>query len=208
MRRLLIGLAILVAFGAAVDWFVKQEAESRIATEVAAAYDINKRPDVSIDGFPFILNAVRGRFPAVMVSVDSLQKEGMRLDDFEARLEDLRFEPSAVISGKGQIEARRGSGTVMATLATVNQLIAESTPAPFELVAEGNSVVATQDGRRLSTTVEIVDGVLVVSPEGLASVSLDLPQIASGVTFRGVDTTGAGLLLRFSLDDAALQIAG
>jgi hypothetical protein len=206
MRRLLTGLLVIAILITVGDLFVKHEAEARVADQVAASFELRNPPDVDIEGFPFVWNALRGRLPGLTVSTDRVRKEGVRFDSFEARFHDLTFEPSAVLSGKADVEARSGDGQVTVPLATVNQLLTDQASAVFQVEIRGDDVVAETGGQQFPATVELDGDSLVITPEGLAAVSLDLPSIRRGVTFEGVETIPEGFRIHFTLIDDALKL--
>jgi hypothetical protein len=57
------------------------------------------KPSVSFGGFPFLTQAVRGRYSAVEVSASDVAAGGERLSQFDADLAGLRLPLSAALSG-------------------------------------------------------------------------------------------------------------
>jgi hypothetical protein len=214
MKGLLIGLVLLLGLGALADWFFKQEAEARIATEVADTLKIESDPEVSIEGFPFLLAAVRGRFSAVEVNAESLKKEGVRLEDFEARFEDLRFELSAVMSGKGEIDAASGSGSAVLPIASLNRLLSRegSFGSPLRVIGtEGQEITIHSEASSwgpVEVKPRLEDRTIVFEFVELPTASVDLPRVTSGLNYESLEIRDGQIYLTFSLDDAALNVAG
>ncbi len=65
--KLAVFLAILVALFLAADRIAVRVAEHRIAGIVQTDAHLARRPHVSIHGFPFLLQAARGRYPRIDV---------------------------------------------------------------------------------------------------------------------------------------------
>ncbi len=68
MRKFAVVLIVLAALLVAADFGARAYAESRAATAVQSELGTTTRPDVSIEGFPFLLHAVRGEYPEVIVT--------------------------------------------------------------------------------------------------------------------------------------------
>lgn len=75
VRKLVIVLVILVALLVAADFGSRAFAESRAATAVQGELGTARTPDVSIEGFPFLLHAVRGEYPQVIVTATDVSPE-------------------------------------------------------------------------------------------------------------------------------------
>jgi LmeA-like phospholipid-binding len=214
VKGLLIGLVILAGLGAVADYLLKQQAEARIASEVADTLEIGSDPDIQIEGFPFLLSAIRGRFSAVEVTADSLRKEGVRLDDFNARFEDLRFELSAVMSGKGDIEAARGSGSAVLPIASLNRLLSRegSFRSPLRIIGtEGQRITIDSEASSwgpVEVKPRLEDRTIVFDLVELGTASVDLPRVTSGLDYESLEIRDGRVVLTFSLSESALQLAG
>ncbi len=68
MRKLVVVLVILAVLLVGADFVTRAYAESRAATAVQNELGTVSAPDVSIEGFPFLLHAVRGEYPQVIVT--------------------------------------------------------------------------------------------------------------------------------------------
>ena len=72
MRKLLITLVVLAVLLLAADFGLRAYAESRTADAIQTELGTPSRPDVSIEGFPFLLHAVQGQYPQVVVTVANI----------------------------------------------------------------------------------------------------------------------------------------
>ncbi|MFB9580579.1 LmeA family phospholipid-binding protein [Streptomyces goshikiensis] len=77
-RWVLIGAGALVAVAALADTIAAGVTESDLADRVSRRQSaLTQSPDVSVDGFPFLLHAARGTFPHVEVRAKVKTDEGL-----------------------------------------------------------------------------------------------------------------------------------
>ena len=65
-------LLVLAALLAAADRYLVHLAERTVAEQAQASADLRTRPTVTIHGFPFLTQAVRGRYARIDVSAGGL----------------------------------------------------------------------------------------------------------------------------------------
>ena len=90
MRRLVSTLVVLavVAGGAYLaDTLLRAQAEGQIAAEVQQAIPgVEQPPDVTIEGFPFLMQVAAGELESVRLTAPTATVEGLRLEDVVVRL--------------------------------------------------------------------------------------------------------------------------
>ncbi|WP_336082731.1 LmeA family phospholipid-binding protein [Nocardia sp. SSK8] len=96
MRAVLILIVVLAVALVAGDRVAVVMAQDEIGRRVAAAYDLPRPPRVEIGGFPFLTQAVEGRYPRVDIRVGdwtgddiTVHELNVRLDEVSAPLSDL-----------------------------------------------------------------------------------------------------------------------
>src|SRR3954462_6461830 len=72
VRKFLVTLLVLAALLVAADFGARVYAESRTASAVQAELGMSTAPDVSIEGFPFLLHAVRGEYPEAVITASNI----------------------------------------------------------------------------------------------------------------------------------------
>ena len=102
----LIVLAVLVLL--AGEFLAKPAAEEVIGSHLAANYGLPRRPRVRMQGFPFVVRALRGRLDAVEVILDDHVAEGLRVKTFTLRLEPVTFQLVPLLRGTGPAMTERG----------------------------------------------------------------------------------------------------
>jgi len=88
---LLVVLAVLVVVADRVGLLV---AERQIAKRVQSSQDLDRRPSVDIEGFPFFTQVLANRYPTVHLTAQDLMvgssDRRVRLADLDARLHDVK----------------------------------------------------------------------------------------------------------------------
>ena len=177
MRALLIVLLLLGGLALAADRGAEAVAEDRVAQLVAERGGLAGQPQVEIGGFPFLTQALGGRYDDVRISLtgaDLGQPEGTSAD---VSLRGVEVALSDVLSGSvQQVPVERVDGT--ATLS-------------YALLAEqlGPGTTVTRDGDRLRVQRTVEVGGVSVPLTATGTVSLDGDTLVVDVD----DASGAGV---------------
>jgi hypothetical protein len=100
VRRLLVGLVgLLVVLGAA-DRISELVAARAVARHVRAAEHLGRDPAVSFAGFPFLTQALRGRFSEVDLTATDIRPQGISLARVKARLRGVHAGVGEALAGK------------------------------------------------------------------------------------------------------------
>ena len=173
MRALLVVLLLLAGLTLLADRVAVGIAEDRVAVQLAGKGGLVGTPEVDITGFPFLTQAVAGRYDEVRISLDADQlgqPQGTRAD---VALHGVQVPLSAVLAGSVQeVPVERIEGT--ATLSY--ELLATGLGADTTLAREG-------DGLRITRTVELFGQTLPLTAVGQATldgneVVIDVEQAA------------------------------
>jgi hypothetical protein len=177
VRALLIVLLLLGGLALAADRGAEAVAEDRVAQLVAERGGLAGQPQVEIGGFPFLTQALGGRYDDVRISLtgaDLGQPEGTSAD---VSLRGVEVALSDVLSGSvQQVPVERVDGT--ATLS-------------YALLAEqlGPGTTVTRDGDRLRVQRTVEVGGVSVPLTATGTVSLDGDTLVVDVD----DASGAGV---------------
>jgi hypothetical protein len=177
---LVVIVAVLLGVGLLADRAVERWAEGYVAEQLTEQAGLAGTPDVDVRGFPFLTQALEGRYDDVRISLtaDELGQQGTTAD---VRLAGVHLPLSAVLSGDVQeVPVDRIEGT--ATLS-------------YDLLSEqlgGDSTVGPEgDGLRVTKTVEILGYSLPLTASG--TVTLDGDELVVDVeraSGAGVDVPG------------------
>jgi hypothetical protein len=185
---LLVIVAVLLGIGFLADRAVERYAEDYVADQLTEQAGLAGTPEVDVRGFPFLTQALDGRYEDVRISLtaDELgQPQGTAAD---IRLVGVHIPLSAVLSGDVQevpVDRIEGAATLSYDLLS-QQLGGDST-----LARDG-------DGLRVTKTVELLGYTLPLTASG--TVSLDGGELVVDVE----RASGAGVELPgFLVDEAS-----
>lgn len=85
-RRWLIALVVLIGLLVAADRVSLVVAESQLASRIQSSQHLSQKPDVSIDGFPFLTQVVARDFGHATVDIHGLNADGLTISDLHADL--------------------------------------------------------------------------------------------------------------------------
>ena len=137
-RRILITLLVLAVVGIGADAGARAMAESRLASSVQDSLGLEEKPDIELEGFPFLLQVARGRLEAISVEVTNVDVEGLPLDRVTLHLDDLAFDVGALLRGSGAAEASAGSAQAVITEDQLSRYLQDSgTPVLVKLPGPG-----------------------------------------------------------------------
>jgi hypothetical protein len=178
VKALLVVLLLLLGLAVVADRVAHGIAEDRVATELAAQGGLQGTPEVEITGFPFLTQAVGGRYDELRISLTAEQlgqPAGTRAD---IALHGVEVPLSGVLSGSvDQVPVERIDGT--ATLSY--DLLSDQLGPDTELTREG-------DGLRITRTVEILGRSLPLTAAGQVTLEgSDLVVDVGEATGAGVD---------------------
>ena len=177
MKALLVVVVLLLGLGLAADRLAVGYAEDRVATELAERGGLASSPDVEITGFPFLTQAVAGRYEEVRISLTAEElgePEGTRAD---VVLRGVHVPLSGVLSGSvREVPVERIDGTATLSYGLLSGELGGDTT----LEREG-------DGVRVTRTVELLGYTLPLTAAG--TVALDGTELVIDVD----EVSGAGV---------------
>ena len=181
MRALLVVLLLLGGLAVGADRVAVGIAEDKVAEQLAAKGGLSGTPTVDIAGFPFLTQAVAGRYDDVRISLTAEelgQPAGTRAD---IALHGVHVPLSSLVSGSVEkVPVDRVDGTATLSYALLSAQLGGDTT----LRREG-------DGLRITKTVEVLGQTLPLTAVG--TVSLDGNQLVVDVekaAGAGVDVPG------------------
>lgn len=180
MKAFLIGLVVLLGLLLVADRVAVGVVEGRVAEELADAGGLAGTPAVDIAGFPFLTQAVGGRYDDVRISLDADQLGQPAGTSADVALRGVQVPLSDALSGSvTEIPVDRIDGT--ATLSY--DLLSAQLGGDTTLTREGDGLRITKTvevlGQRLpltaAGTVRLDGNALVVDVEQAAGAGVDLP---------------------------------
>ena len=177
MRALLVVLLLLVGLAVVADRVGVGIAEDRVGEVIAERGQLAGQPEVDIAGFPFLTQAIGGRYEDVRIALtaaDLAQPEGTRA---AVRLHGVQVPLTDVLSGAvEQVPVERIDGTATLSYA----LLSDQLP-------PGTTVTREGDGLRIQSTVQLAGLTLPLTAAG--TVTLDGDDVVVDVA----EASGAGV---------------
>jgi LmeA-like phospholipid-binding len=177
VKALLVVLALVLGLLVLVDRVAVGYAEGQVATQLAEKGDLQGTPEVDIAGFPFLTQAVGGRYDDVRISLTAAelgQPEGTRAD---VTLRGVEVPLSSVVSGSvEEVPVESVDGTATLSYALLSEQLGGDTT----LRREG-------DGLRITKTVDVVGQTLPLTAVG--TVTLEGNELVVDVE----EASGAGV---------------
>ena len=123
MRKLLLGLLVLVLAGVGADFAAARVFEGKVAAAIARRFDLD-RPIVQVRDFPFLPHLALGRFDTIDVAASQARARGVTASRVELHLRDVTVPRDVLFGRPGQVTVHRADGQVTLTEAEVNRLLA------------------------------------------------------------------------------------
>jgi hypothetical protein len=187
VRKLLVTLVVLAVLLAAADFGLRAYAESRTASAVQTELKLATAPDVSIEGFPFLLHAFRGQYPEVIISADAIDEGRLPGTRAVVDLVEVTLPPADALAGDTTLlRAQSAALQVLVPLTSLAAALGNPTvtlgPAPDgSLMVSGTVAVLGQSIPVTGTaSVSVADSALTLSVGSLTAAGVDLTAVVSG----------------------------
>ena len=226
MKALLVVLLLLVGLAVVADRVAEQVAEGVVARQIEG--ELGVRPEVEVGGFPFLTQAIGGRYQEITVDAPQVRRGDVTVQDVRATLTGTQVPLSDVVGGslsEVPVDGLRGSGLVpWSTLegATGDRLRLEAegeqvrvsgTVSALGQSVEGSALATPSvDGSdlRLQAGDVTVDGAPVPGPVAQAlsaalSLTYQVPPLPYDLRLREVDVTEEGVVVTGAADDVLLR---
>lgn len=225
---MVIALVVVAALLLVVDRGGAYLAGRLAAARLQDSAGLATRPDVSVTGFPFLTQLLRGRYQRIEVVASGVPAGTARLRTLSATLRDVRLPLSSLLSGNvasvpvGQLDARallaydeltRRSGSRELTFApagnevrvtgSVRVLGRTLSAAALSTVAlDGGSVSVV--GRSFRTGNGVADAVLTAGLRDKLDLRVDVSRLPYGLAVRSVAVEPNGIAILAGARDAVL----
>ena len=194
MKRLLLFVVIVAVALAAGDVWLRRSAEDAAADLIDLQIPQEVEPEVGLDGFPFVLSVLTGRFDEVTVSVPDVTESGLTIEEVRLVLEDVRLEPLEVLGGHADLRARSVSGTGLVPERSLQAVVEEQAPG-LSVSIEGDRIMVSGNGTTVAATAVIASNRLLLRAGDLVTIEVPLPEMLPGVSFSSLEATPGELRL-------------
>ncbi|MEV5704600.1 DUF2993 domain-containing protein [Actinoallomurus sp. NPDC052274] len=164
-KAFVICLILLIVFGGiavAGDIIGRRVAQNEIAKNVASQYQLDHTPDVSIKGFPFLTQAIDGRYNEIDINVGDLTEQGVHLTGTTVALKGVTAPMSDAMHGdSSKMVADSATSTATVGYDDVNK----SAPHDMKVSAAGSDLQVRGPYTVLGIT-QTVTATVTVQPAG------------------------------------------
>ena len=155
--------------------------------------DLPEEPDVSIGGFPFLLDLGDGRLESVTVRLRELDRTGIKVERLRVVLEDISFSISDAVAGElDRVRVERGHGS-----ATLSGSILEGLLSGISSRGVPVPEISIDDLPGL----EVEGTTLVVGPA-----RVELPVLMEEMRYSSARISEGEVILDFRIDRTSLRV--
>ncbi|APA95698.1 LmeA family phospholipid-binding protein [Nocardia seriolae] len=134
MRALLITVVVLAIALVVGDRVAVTVAQNEIARQIKTRYDLPNQPGVGIGGFPFLTQAVEGKYGEVDIRIGDTTQQQVSVKDVDVKLSDV----TASISDLTQNHASNiVAATATATALVPYDVVQHYAPKELESISDG-----------------------------------------------------------------------
>jgi hypothetical protein len=211
LRRWLLVLAVLAGLLLAADRVAATAAEHVVASRIQRDQGLTQRPHVSIHGFPFLTQAIGGRYDHVSLTLRNLHDRPVPVSNLAVDLRGVHVPLGAVLSQHlTRVPVDRATATILVSYSDLNDFLGDK----HIVVSRGSadqikvSGTATVLGRTVSASgsgrIDVQGSDIVVTVgQGLdfsvplGGLPFRIALVGAKATNRGieVDATASGLVL-------------
>jgi len=199
VRRVVLLVVLLVGLVALADRLGAFTAERVVAQRIQVDQLLAVRPDVSIEGFPFLTQLVQGHYEHVDVTVRDLRRGSLHVSRVIAHLSGVDVPFTDVLHRNvDRIVVDRATGEVDLDYADVNELLAgkhlhlsEGAGGRAHVTASAGAVAVDGD-----FPLTVRGSSLVIALPTDISVQIPLPRLPFGITLTSARAGSDGIVVR------------
>lgn len=169
-RRFLIAVLIfLLAVLVAADRLGAIVAGHVLAGKLQTDEHLDGRPDASIGGFPFLTQAISGKYSNITVKANDVVVNGLTVSSLTASLHGVHIRFSKALRGSvSLVPVDRVSATALVSIAEVNTYLSTHSPVGqrISIRAAGGTQATVVDRLRVGKKTAVLQGVAALSLSG------------------------------------------
>jgi hypothetical protein len=234
MRKLLIILVVVIGVLVALDRIAVVIADGQIASRVQSSQGLTKKPSVSIKGFPFLTQVVRGHYGQVDVTVHDYTQQDLTVDTLVVHAHGVSVPLGKALSGSvAEVPVDRADAKVTLSFANLNGYLKTrladqaltvsgrngritltgTLPFPPRLSLSADAIIEV-GGSSITLRPASVDAILAKVPDGAAvrpvveaffTVRLPITQLPFGISLRKATVTRDAVVIDASASGLTLR---
>ncbi|MDP8956233.1 MAG: DUF2993 domain-containing protein [Actinomycetota bacterium] len=210
MRRLFVVLVVLGLLLVGADFGLRFLGEYWVSRQLQSGLEMSTRPDVSLEGFPFIPHLISGEFDEARLRSGPTELRGIELEAVQLELRQVRFSSrQLVVGGQAIIRAEEGDGRITLTGRAVTEALNRANiPLRVRFVDGQVGVGSPQLGLEARAELSTSEGRLVLTPAGFPRIfSFPLPEIAPSVDYTTAEVRGSEARVAFRVDNPTFEVS-
>jgi hypothetical protein len=210
MRRFFVVLVVLGVLLVGADFALRFLGQYWVARELQGHLELSTRPDVSLEGFPFIPHLLSGDFDQVRLRSGPTEVNGIELEAVELELRQVRFSSRQLVAGgEATIRGEEGAGQITLTGRAVTEALNRANiPLRVRFVDGQVGIGSPQLGIEGRAELSTSDGRLVLTPAGFPRIfSFPLPELVPGLDYTTAEVQGSEAEVAFSVDDPTFEVS-
>jgi hypothetical protein len=228
VKRLLVAVGVLLGLLLVADRVAPLIADDRVAARVQQSAGLREPPEVELHGFPFLTQAIRGRYERIEVHATDVRSGDLTLARLDTTLRGAEISlPDALYNRPVPVPAAQVEAEALVAYDELTRRQGSReltvTPRGDRLRVTGEVVVLGQTLRAAAvSSIEVVDGELVVTAEsfevgnstanrlltdalrGVFDFRVPLEDLPYGLRLQEASVTDEGILLRATGRDTVL----
>jgi len=196
----------------AAELILRAVAANVAAAELTDAFHLSREPDVSIGGFPFVVQALTGHLSSVTVKDHDFRASGgVSIHEMELTLHGVRFSSGQLLRRRtGTITADRADGNAMLTGPNITAAL-QARGTNVNVRFAGGKVLLTSPSFPGTLTAKVtLDGrTLTIRPEGTVvtqTLSIVLPEIVNGLDYSRARVVGSVAVVDVRADHPTFRV--
>lgn len=202
----LLGLLLVLVVGFFIaDFVAENTAEKRVEERLASSVDNAEGLEVDVGGGLFLPQLFGGSFEEVQVSIDSIQRGGLRVDEVRFILRDVKFSLDDLRGGGGAVTVGGGRGRAFIGQGSLDAALrGEGVDADIVLDESATLTAQGVSGRVEEMTVDGNSVVFAAPP--LDPLRLELPDTVATVRYSGARVQGDRLVLSLTVPKGKIDL--
>jgi hypothetical protein len=146
VRRVLATLIVLVAVAIGVDYGAAALTEAAVSREMRSQLNLADDPSVRINNFPFLTQALTGRYKSIDVTADHVAVGPLRDVQVRTQLRNVTAPLSQLLGGSPTAAVREAEGTVRIGAPDIERLLTGVDKLYIDGIDENGLEQAVEDG--------------------------------------------------------------
>jgi hypothetical protein len=210
VRRVFVVLVVLGVLAVGADFALRFLGQYWVARVLQGQLELSTRPDVSLEGFPFIPHLLSGEFDEVRLRSGPTEVKGIELEAVELDLHRVRFSSRQLVAGgEATIRGEEGDGQITLTGRGVTEALNRANiPLRVRFVDGEVGIGSPQLGIEGRAELSTRDGRLVLTPAGFPRIfSFPLPELVPGVDYTAAGVQGSEAEVAFRVDNPTFDVS-